>query len=217
MRYYIVVEGAAGEKKLYPTWIRYVNSGLTQITDLRDAAKNAFYLVSGDGYPSYFKVIENAVLDVNETGTFDYLVVAVDSEEKTYAEKYLEIKNAIDGKLQRAQCIILIQHFCLETWALGNRLACRKNTSDATLLEYKNVHDVRTLDPENLPPYKDMNRSQFAFRYLKCMLRDFYPGAVYAKSRPNAIADENYFSQIKKRALDTQHIQSFKFFLDAWR
>jgi hypothetical protein len=156
-----------------------------------------FYLISGNGYPNYLNIIENAIEDVNNLKNFDFLIVAVDSEDKTYQEKYNravrkhqfpnslgngfniktaefaailrqirqtcertgrlsnksnEIKEVIDNKLIHAESRIIIQHFCLETWALGNRIACRKNTTDVMLLEYKRVHDVRNDDPELLPP-----------------------------------------------------------------
>jgi hypothetical protein len=187
-----------------------------QINDISDTRDNAYYLISGYGYPNYFKIIDSAIQDINDSGNFDCLVVAVDSEDKTYQEKYDEINDYVDGKLIAAELKIIVQHFCIETWALGNRQACRKNTSDKTLLEYKSVHDVRIADPELLPKYKDMNRAQFAFSYLKCMVHDFYPGASYTKSRPEAVLDEYYFVQIKKRCETTPHVQSFKAFMDTF-
>jgi hypothetical protein len=216
LRYYIVVEGASGEAKVYPKWIQYINSQLTQIYNLNDSQDDGFYLISGNGYPNYLNVIENAIEDVNTLKDFDFLVVAVDSEDKTYQEKYNEIKEVIDNKLIHTESRIIIQHFCLETWALGNRDACRKNTTDVMLLEYKKVHDVRINDPELLPSYKDMNRSQFAFRYLRCMINDWYPRASYTKSNPKILYDENYFIQLKKRSEKTNHIQSFRKFIDTF-
>jgi hypothetical protein len=216
MRYYIVVEGASGEPQIYPKWIQYTNDTLIQIRDLRDKRDNAFYLISGYGYPNYLNVIEGAIEDVNTLGNFDYLVVAIDSEDKTYQEKYDEIIACVDKNLKKTTLKIIIQHFCIETWALGNRVACRKNAQDKTLLEYRRVYDVRNADPELLPAYKDMNRAQFAYSYLRCVLYDWYPGAVYTKAKPAAILDEGYFSQIKKRSESTMHIQSFKVFLDTF-
>jgi hypothetical protein len=49
-------------------------------------------LISGNGYPNYLNVIENAIKDVNSLGNFDSLVIAVDSEDKAYQDKYDEIK-----------------------------------------------------------------------------------------------------------------------------
>jgi hypothetical protein len=217
MRYYIVVEGASGEPKIYPKWIQYTNSSLAKIDDLNDCRDNAYYLISGYGYPNCLGIIENAIQDVNTIGNFDYLVVAVDSEDKTYQEKYDEIKDCVGNKLASAELKIIVQHFCIETWALGNRAVCRKNAQDKKLLEYKDVYNVRNDDPELLPPYKEMNRAQFAFSYLKCMLHDSYPSGFYTKSKPDAILDEYYFKQIQKRLVDTQHIKSFQSFLDTFQ
>jgi hypothetical protein len=144
------------------------------------------------------------------------LVVAIDSEDKSFQEKYDEIYGLVNGKLNSASLKIIIQHFCIETWALGNRVACRKNTQDKILLEYRHVFDVRANDPEFLPAYKDMNRAQFAYSYLRRIMQDWYPGALYTKAKPEALLDEHYFSQIKNRFKTTSHISSFKAFLDAF-
>ncbi|WP_162504771.1 hypothetical protein [Treponema endosymbiont of Eucomonympha sp.] len=217
MRYYIVVEGASGEPKIYPHWIQYTNSKLVQLSNLNDNRGDAYYLVSGYGYPNYLKIIENAIQDVNNINNFNYLVVAIDSEDNTYQEKYDEVKDLVADKLESAELKIIVQYFCIETWALGNRIACRRNTQDKVLLEYKNIHDVRKADPELLPSYKEMNRAQFAFSYLKCMLHDWYPNAMYTKSNPKALLSEDYFNQIKKRFGETGHISSFRSFLDTFQ
>ena len=216
MRYYIVVEGASGEPQIYPNWIRYINNTLTQIHDLRDNSDNAYFLISGYGYPHYLKVIKSAIEDVNSIGNFYYLIIAVDSENKTCQEKYDEITKYVNGNLKNSSVKIIVQHFCIETWALGNRVACRKNAQDKTLLEYRGIYDVRGNDPELLPAYKDMNRAQFAYAYLRAMLRDWYPGALYTKAKPSAILEESYFSQIKSRFASTIHIRSFRAFLEAF-
>jgi hypothetical protein len=172
VRYYIVVEGASGEPQIYPNWIRYINDTLTQIHDVRDTRDNTYYMVSGYGYPNYLKVIENAIEDVNALKNIDCLVVAVDSEDKTFQEKHDEIAGLVNGKLKRSCLKIIVQHFCIETWALGNRVSCRKNAQDKPLLEYRRIYDVRNNDPELLPPYRDMNRAQFAYAYLRRMIQD---------------------------------------------
>jgi hypothetical protein len=219
MRFYIVVEGAGGEPKIYPKWINYINSEFKQVYNISDTADNTFFLTSGFGYPNYLKIIDNAIEDINQGGNFDCLVIGVDSEDMPYKEKHNEISQYIGNRLYKARLKIIIQNPCLETWALGNRIACRKNTTDTTLLEYLKIFNVRSNDPELLPdfPEREMNRAQFAFTYLKCMLHDWYPHAVYTKSNPKALLDENYFLQIKKRLIETKHIQSFQSFLDAFQ
>jgi hypothetical protein len=218
MRYYIVVEGKCAELKLYPQWINCVNNKLNRIYNVAQQQDNSFFMISGNGYPQYFKIIDNAIDDVNKYG-FDCLVIAVDSEEMSYSDKYNEINNYVKGKLKTATLKLIIQHTCLETWALGNKKANRKNTSDVKLLEYKNIYDVRINDPELLPscPQQDLNRSQFAFVYLKCMLKDWYPAARYSKSNPKILANTDYFNQLSNRLKDTNHIKSFDDFLNAFK
>jgi hypothetical protein len=216
VRYYIVVEGAASESIVYPAWIKYINPALTRIFDIRDTRNDAYYLISGDGYPKYLKRIESAIEDVNRYKNFDYLVVGVDSEDKSCHEKHDEINNFVGDKLETSELRIIVQHFCLETWALGNRAACRKNAQDKTLLEYRRIFNVRYDNPELLPAYKEMNRAQFAYSYLRAMIRDWYPSALYTKARPDVILEEDYFQQIKKRMETTGHIKSFQDFLEAF-
>lgn len=218
MRYYIVVEGKCGERIVYPQWINYINKKLTQIDDITNNIDNAFFLISGNGYPQYYKIIDNAIEDVNSNRNFDYLVVAVDAEEFTYHEKLDDIAQYIGERLLCAKLKIIIQYPCLETWALGNRVVFRRNPENEKLREYLKIYNVRTQDPELLPnlPSESLNRAQFAFTYLKCILADRYPKLIYTKSNPKILVHEKYFEQIRKRYCETSDIRSFRSFLEAF-
>lgn len=218
MIYYIVVEGRCGERIVYPKWISYINKSLTQVFDLNNIADNCFYLVSGNGYPNYFKIIENAINDMNTLKIFDYLVVAVDSEDQTYEEKFNEITTFVGNRLVKGELKTIIQHPCLETWALGNKVVYRRKPQDLTLRTYLHLYNVREDDPELLPDYpaKDLNRCQFAFSYLKRILYDRHPNLTYTKSNPQVIVHEKYFSQLVLRLSQTNHIKSIKAFIDTF-
>ena len=170
------------------------------------------------GYPYYFDVIENAILDINQIQRFDRLVISVDSEEMTKQEKYNEISTFLSGKTCIAEMRIVIQHFCFETWALGNRKVIRPNPSLNQLREYKNLFDVRVNDPELLPPKPDegLNRAKFAEKYLRLALNDKFRNLTYTKSNPQALVHEKYFAQVKSRFEETDHITSFGDFFNAF-
>jgi hypothetical protein len=218
MNLYIVVEGEVGEKYVYEQWINYCNPDLKPVKYLDEIENDHFIIYAGGGFPNYFEIIDNAILDVNEIDYIDRLVISVDTEDMTFDEKYDELKSHINGKKCRADIKIVIQHFCLETWALGNKKACPRNPKSLTLRKYKDFHNVLTKDPELLPPFpaEELNRSQFAEKYLRVMLNDKFRNLTYNKSNPKTLLHPSYYKQVKKRYYSTGHISSFSTFLDAF-
>jgi len=141
-----------------------------------------------------------------------------------YLAGYLNQKFPIDfgdepkDKVCSAEIKIIIQHFCLETWALGNKKVGPKNPKNSTLIEYKKIFNVLEEDPELLPSYspRNWNRSQFALRYLRRMLNDKNKNLTYTKSNPKALLHPKYFDQVINRYKSTNHIGSFLTFLNAF-
>ena len=218
MNIYIVVEGEVGEKKLYRHWVPLVNPKLNYVHHLSLIAKNNFSILSGGGYPHYFDIIASAVDDVNSSDNIDRLVISVDSEEFSYKEKSDEILEYISQFDCKSEIKIIIQHFCLETWALGNMAIIRTNPQLPSLIRYKRFYNVRSKDPELLPAYEpeELNRSQFAEKYLRHALNDKYRNLTYTKSNPTALLHDKYFGRVKERYEESNHIQSFYGFLSAF-
>jgi hypothetical protein len=179
---------------------------------------NSYYLISANGFPHYYQIIDNAIEDINASGKFDCLVIAVDSEDYSCSEKYNDILSHVGNRLDSAQLKIIVQHPCIEAWALGNRVVFRRHPEDEMLREFLRFYNVRKSDPELLPDYpkKELNRAQFAFLYLKHILVDQYPHLTYTKSNPKALLHIKYFEQLKKRLIETEHIKSFDMFLQAF-
>lgn len=218
MNVYLVVEGNRTEVAVYPEWIRLLNPSLTQIRYIEDFAENNFLVVSGGGVPHYFDTIRNGAEDVKANRTIDRLVVAVDSEEMTYQEKYDEIDAVLSPVAAGIDYMIVIQHFCIETWALANSLLLStRNIRDDTLRSYRRFFDVSVQDPELLPAYapEGLSRVAFAYKYLRTAIRHKYRGS-YTKGDPAVIADPRYFSRVRQRHLDNAHIPSFSHFLSAF-
>ncbi len=216
MNIHVVVEGIS-EKKVYPLWIPYVNPTLIYVDDIFTIKKNNFSVITGGGYPHYKTVIYNAIEDVNQVGNIDRLIISIDSEEMSRKDKFNEISNYINTDCNQcnAEIKIIIQHFCFETWALGNLRIAPRQPQDATLICYKKTFDVLIEDPELLPCYppKELNRSQFAYSYLKLLIKDKYKRLIYSKTHPKPLMNNQYFQQIKNRMGNTGHIESFKDFL----
>jgi hypothetical protein len=218
MNYYIVVEGKSGERKVYPKWIHILNPDLTQVHSLADISSNSYYLISGNGYPQYLKIVNRAVEDCISNQAIDRLVIAVDAEDSSYEQKRDEVVACIANRLNPQRLCIIVQYPCFETWALGNRIVFRRKPEDPHLRRYIQIFNVRDNDPELLPdlPEESLNRSQFAFIYLKRILSDRYPKLTYTKNNPQIIEHPKYFDQIRKRLRETNHIRSFDNFLDAF-
>jgi len=217
MNVYVLVEGVS-EKYVYNQWIQVINPALKPIDRLELLASNNYFIMSAMGYPYYFEMIDRAIDDINIHNGFNRLVIMVDSEDMTRDEKYSEIIGHINGQHCSAEIIIVIQHFCFEAWALGNRRLVRSNPTSDTLRNYKYIFNVRVQDPELLPqhPNNEWNRAQFSRRYLTAALNERHRNLSYSKSKPVHIAHPKYFEQLRIRKKETGHIQSFDSFLNAF-
>lgn len=219
MNVYVLTEGA-GEKELYKEWIHYINPQLNFVDFLDDVRSNNYFILSANGYPQYFEIIKNSIEEINEINIFDRFVILVDSENMSKNEKYLEIENFLNQFHCYTDVRIIIQHFCVEAWALGNRKVIRSTPKPTStrLKEFKKYYDVSNKDPELLPPFEKykLNRAQFAAQYLKYILNDRYRNLTYTKSNPKELKERYYFNEVKKRLYETEHISSFRDFLEAF-
>ncbi len=220
MNFFVVVEGKA-EGKVYKRWIPYVNPHVSYAgTSISDLTVNSFAIISGQGFPYYLEAIRNSIEEINEIGNVDKLVVAADSENMMREEKLDELEDYIRSEC--AQCsipiCIVVQHFCFETCALGNRRLGPRSPRSLELRRYKEFFCVYENDPELLPPFppKYRTRAQFAKAYLKAMLKDRNAIVSYSSRRPNALYPKSYFDEVKKRFDSTGHIISFDSFLKAF-
>lgn len=216
MNVYVVVEGRGTEPTVYRSWIPLVNPILKPVDYLTQVTTDNFYIVSGGGYPSIYSMVEAAITDTNTDLRFDRLVVALDSEDDTRIARLNEVLAIVNAATPRVDVRIIIQHFCFETWALGNRVAIPKAPCEEPLISFRKHHDVRALDPENLVSYPalDLNRAQFAGKYLRAALRQ--RNQSYSKSNPSVVAHPKYFEQLQKRLVETEHIKSFGDFVFAF-
>ncbi len=216
MNYYIVVEGPA-EKRVYKDWIKHLRPELNYVKDIFDINNNHFSIISGGGYPQYFEIIESAIEDVNSHTNIDKLIISIDSEDMTFNEQYDELNEFLSDKVCSADVQIIIQHFCFETWALGNkRIGPRNPERGSELHKYKAIFNVLNNDPELLPNYpkEELNRSQFALKYLVTLLKA--KNSSYSKRMPNAVINNHFFEGVKKRCVVNNQIGSFKLFLEAF-
>lgn len=217
MNVYVVVEGVT-EFIVYPHWINQINESLIRVTHPTLVTNNNYYLISGHGYPQMKDIIKAAVLDTNSIEDFDRLVIAIDSEDFEADIRKKEFESLIHGLNPRVEVKFISQHFCFETWALGNLKIAPRNPKSVELKEYKKLFDVTINDPQKLPANDllDLNRSQFAFQYLKKLINDKGKNLSYQKNNPILVTHEKFFLEVKNRMLSTPHIRYFQTFLDAF-
>ena len=217
MNVYLIVEGN-GEKKVYAHWVPLVNPNLSVVNSLEEVQHNNLIIISGGGYPNYLDVIEDGIEDVVGNEQLDRLVIAIDSEEMSYEEKQKEIEQIVDASGEDLDYKIIVQHFCLETWALGNKVIVSRKPKNLQLQQYRSHFDVLDRDPELLPDYpiEDLSRSQFAARYLTKLLNEKYKTLTYKKGNPQSLLHDMYFKRVKMRLETTGHIASFEDFLAAF-
>lgn len=218
MNCYVVVEGASTEPQVYRRWIPLVNPDLRQVDAPFDLSDNTFCMVSGGGYPRYFDVIRAAAADAEQLGNVDRLVVSVDAEEMTVGEKLAEMEAFLETLNTTTEVRLIVQHFCLEAWALGNKSVGPHQPQTDRLRRYKAVYNVLQHDPEHLPclAEEDLNRSQFAYKYLRAMLAERGPRTSYTKRNPGIVAHPTYYEALVRRLVRSHHIRSFQMFLDAF-
>ena len=217
MNVYLIVEGTV-EKKVYPYWITLVNPSLKIVNSLDEVRHNNLIIYSGEGYPHYFDVIRDGVEDVAANDQLDRLVIAIDSEAMSYNEKRWEIDEFVRSLGKSLDYKIIVQHFCLETWALGNKAVATRSPKEIQLRKYREYFDVLKKDPELLPDYPEdsLTRSQFAEHYLRKLLNEKYRNLTYTKRNPKALLHKKYFERVKRRLETTGHISSFRDFLTAF-
>lgn len=214
MNLYFLVEGRRTERKVYPMWLSVLQPALLKVNYASDVQNNNYYLISGQGYPSIFKHLENAIAEVNEIGKYDYLVLCLDAEEtskevrKKEILEYMEERNL---KLQKAELVVIVQNPCFETWFLGNRRIFKRNPQSTTLNQYINFYDVRKDDPELMPCYQENTRAQFHHAYLREIF--FERNIIYTKQNPGNVGEEAFLKELISRNKETGHISSFNDFL----
>jgi hypothetical protein len=216
MNVYFLVEGRRTEKKVYPQWLSVLVPELTKVNDANSISENNYYLFSGEGFPFILHHLKNAVEEVNTIGGYDYLVVCLDAEETSCKERKTEIRNFLSKEratLLHAELVIIVQKPCMETWFLGNRTLFKRNPKSDTLQRYIDFYDVRTDDPEWMPSYyKDSTKAQFHTKYLREIFKE--RRIEYSKRNPGEVGKLHFLQELIKRNEETNHISSFKSFID---
>ncbi|GAB4406905.1 MAG: hypothetical protein OHK0039_08980 [Bacteroidia bacterium] len=153
MNLYFLIEGARTERLVYPLWLKHLLPELTETDDAFEIGDNQFYMFNGNGYPSVLdNHLRNAVEDVNEIGKYRYLVLCIDADEVSAAERAAEVRNFVAREGIRlcapTELALVIQNRCIETWFLGNRKVFKCNPQNDRFRSFVAFYDVSKDDPE---------------------------------------------------------------------
>ncbi len=218
MNIYLLVEGRRTEKKVYPKWISHLIPELTEVINPRSATKNNYYIFNGNGFPSILdNHLRNSVEEVNELRLYDYLVMCIDADEVKVEERRKEVFDFIETNAIKlnpnTEFILIIQNRCIETWCLGNRKVYKRHPRSEELRQYIGFYNVHTNDPELMGKLEaHETHAQFHASYLTEMLAE--RNIRYTKNFPRGIVEQDYLDELIKRSTKSNHIQTFRYFLD---
>ncbi len=217
MNLYFLVEGRSTERKVYPKWVSILIPEMKRIEHHTLATNNNYYLFSGEGFPALLdNHLVNTIKDINESGSFEYLILCIDADEDSVECRKNQVLDFIKNnkiKLKNCELILIIQNKCIETWFLANRKVFTNQPQSKTLVNFIKFYSVKTDDPELMRKYSGFQATaQFHEAYLKEMLAE--KNIRYTKKYPNDVVEQHYLNELIDRANSTSHIQSFKEFLN---
>ncbi|RKZ72269.1 MAG: hypothetical protein DRR19_32155 [Candidatus Parabeggiatoa sp. nov. 1] len=231
-----LVEGEKTEVNIYSKWLKYLFPQLNFVTKPEDMTINCCRIVAGYGMPNRvcrsrannaFSRLEACLNDIKTYGHIDHFFICVDSEEFGYQERFNEIETqlniaksqvGIDSSIN-TEFHIIIQHCCIETWALGNARLPNESTrlhNSSKLADFQAFYNVLIDDPELMlccPPNHSFSRkARFHSKYLAELLKEY--GLSYKKNDPKYVGEKKYLEALKERCMNTGHLASLKVFLD---
>jgi len=217
MNLYFLVEGRQCERRLYPRWLSYLLPHFAQVEGFDVVESNHYFLISGEGFPRLLtNHLPNAVADVNKVGRYAYLVLCLDADEDTVAERTAEVcdyYSRAERLLHDCELKIVVQNRCIETWFLGNSRILTRAPQSRRLADFIRFYDVRVDDPEAMGVLRGYrNHADFHGTYLKEMFRE--RRISYTKEHPGHVAEQAYLDQLLARTTrDPSHLRSFQDFV----
>lgn len=217
MNIYFLVEGKT-ELKVYPKWLNHLLPHLSRVDFAQDASINNYYLISGLGYPRLLDTeLVNSVAEINELGSYNYLVLVIDADDMNEQDKVFEIQKFINDKQiilnSDCQLQIITQKSCMETWFLGNKKAYTKSVGKhSAFYHHAKFYDVSQQNPELMDKPEGFVGSVSIYHeaYLRKMLAE--KNVRYSKSTPREVGELHYLEQLQKRVSNTQDLLSLKAF-----
>ncbi|PHS11009.1 MAG: hypothetical protein COA78_10655 [Blastopirellula sp.] len=212
MNVYFLVEGKHTERKVYPAWLGHLVPGFTKVDHFHSVIENNYFLVSGEGYPSLFGHLQNAIEDFNNAGNYSLFVIALDVDDSTPEDRVTEVvERATANGLNEEQLRVIPQNCCIESWFLGNQRMIPRNPQSQLLAQFIRHYDVRQNDPELMPIMNGFKSiGQFHDKYFREVARA--RNLRYSKTRPGHVMDLSYVEELKSRVESTSQMATLSTF-----
>lgn len=219
MNYYFLLEDEKSFIKVLPHWFRYLGFNCSRVVDIDAVTSDCYVMQSGQGVTKLIETVLYQTLDtiLSKNKQIDYLVIILDAEEKTVAQRIQEVQDKISIYKQNKGCEfdfrieILVCDCCFETFLLGNReLYPTSAPNEDFFKSYYEHYNVRDEDPElmKVPQGVAETKAKYHFHYLHEAMR--YNKKRYNKKNPSTVIEEEYFKKLMERIEDTAHLNSFK-------
>lgn len=217
MNIYFLVEGRRTEKKVYPKWLSLLIPKITEVKHPTQVVDKNYYIFNGNGFPSLLdNHLHNAIVDVNNIKLFNYFVICLDSDEDSVEQRRQQVLDFITQnniKIINCELIIIVQNKCIESWFLGYQKMYSRQPHSELLREYNDFYNVSINDPEEMGKIDRFETcAQFHESYLSEMLVE--KNVRYTKKNPNIVTEEYYLKGLIERNTNTNHISTFKDFID---
>ncbi len=221
MNYYFLLEDEKSFLKVLPKWLYYMEFPCERVVDIKAVEENNYVLQSGRGVT---QLVTRVIFDTIETiklnpGKIDKLIIVLDTESETVEYRRKQVLEKIEKKYTieelPVEIVILVCNRCFESWLLGRvNLYPAQVDPDSDFFPFYSHYNIETNDPEKMlvPDEKDETLAKFHFHYL-CELFRFHK-IRYSKNNTKHVEHKEYFDGMLERIQKTDHIDSFKTFID---
>ncbi len=149
MNLYFLTEDSGAGKLAYKSWIQHLFPHLTEAQAISAVEKNHYFLLAGNGYPSYLNRICAALQDIQDYGNIDHFFICVDTEELSLKEKFEEVQEVLKRSPAFENTHVILQNCCIETWFLGHSAMLNAEPRSQTLRTYRDFYDVQRERPRS--------------------------------------------------------------------
>lgn len=145
-------------------------------------------------------------------------MICLDSDDNSIEERSQQVSDFLKEEEIRlnpnTQLVVIVQNICFETWFLANRKIFKSNPSSSFLIDCINHYNVKNFDPELMqkPVGFEQTNAIFHSTYLQEMLSE--RKIQYSKKNPTGVTEKYFLDELIKRNNKSNHIQTFKYFLD---
>ena len=224
MNYYFLIEDSKSLYNVLPIWLTYMGFKATEVGNLQEVNKDNYILQSGFGYT---QLVTKALFDTIDTilsyGKIDQLILILDAEETNAIERRTEvfskIYNRYSDKHLPFEIFLLVTNRCFETWLLGGAAFLFPTMVDPSSFFYESYqhYNIKTQDPELMPKPLSFRKSTAKYHFQYCHDLFLYNNIHYRKNKPDSAIDYEFFNKICDRVYNTNHVRSFKEFVDFFK